>query len=128
MRNIILPFLVLFFFSTAFAQSVTVKTSEKQRSTFRWGSFYYSDALDHLEFNEMTETKDGFFKIGLMTNNGYTKKNYRTLHISKLDKSLQITEEFSIDLKDEETKSLQTPVALIKGTDKLHDVRQRFNG
>lgn len=126
MRNIILPLLVLFFFSTVSAQIVTVKTSEKQRSTFRWGSFYYSDALDHLEFNEMTETKDGFFKIGLMTNNGYTKKNYRTLHISKLDKSLQITEEFTIDLKDEETKSLQVPVALIKGTDKLHLICDRI--
>ena len=126
MRTIILPLLAMFFFSAASAQILTVKTSEKQRSTFRWGDFYYSDALDHHSFNEMTETKDGFFKIGLMTNEGYTKKNYRILHISKLDKSLQITEEFTIDLRDEETKSLQTPVALIKGTDKLHLVCDRI--
>ncbi|MBC7938084.1 MAG: hypothetical protein H7Y86_22265, partial [Rhizobacter sp.] len=126
MRTIILLFLALFFFRTASAQLMTVKTSEKQKSTFRWGGFYYSDALDHLEFNEMTEIKNGFFKIGLVANEGYIKKNYRILHISKLDKSLQITEEFTIDLKDEATKEIQVPVALIKGTDKLHLICDRI--
>lgn len=127
MRNVILPFLALFLISTASAQLMRVKNSEKQKSSFRYGAFYYADALDHFEFNEMTETKDGFFKLGLVANEGYIKKNYRVLHISKLDKSLQITEEFSIDLKDEQTKALQVPVALIKGKDKLHLVCDRVS-
>jgi hypothetical protein len=118
----------------SFAQMASVLTVDPQKSSFKTlGTglnldMYRADNIRYPQFHEMIETSDGYFKVGLNSNSGYQKKTNLSIHVIKLDKGLQIVDEFNIELDVKDNKSELRPFALYRNGNKIELIGNNVNG
>lgn len=91
---------------SSLSQLVSVQTVDPQKSTFKTlgtglnlNTYYDDDNIRYYQFHDVIECEDGFYKVGLSNNSGYQKKKNLSIHVIKMDKALQISREFDIELK-----------------------------
>ena len=111
---------------SSIAQLTTVQTLEPQKSSFKTigtglnlNTYYDEDNIRYYQFHDVVECDDGFYKIGLNSNTGYQKKKNLSIHVIKMDKSLQISREFDIELKTQQNNGHVTPFALYRNGNKI---------
>ncbi|MEO5893151.1 MAG: hypothetical protein ABIQ31_23070 [Ferruginibacter sp.] len=108
------------------AQLATVRTVEPQKSSFKTigtglnlDTYYDDDHIRYYQFHDVVECADGFYKVGINNNSGYQKKKNLFIHVIKMDKDLQISREFDIEMKIAQNNSHVTPFALYRNGNKI---------
>lgn len=120
---------------SSIAQLATVQTTEPQKSSFKTigtglnlDTYYDDNHIRYYQFHDVVECEDGFYKVGLNSNTGYQKKKNLSIHIIKLDKNLQITREFDIELKSQQNNGHVTAFALYRNGNKIELLANNRNG
>ena len=120
---------------SSIAQLATVQTTEPQKSSFKTigtglnlDTYYDDNHIRYYQFHDVVECEDGFYKVGLNNNTGYQKKKNLSIHIIKLDKNLQITREFDIELKSQQNNGHVTAFALYRNGNKIELLANNRNG
>ena len=125
-KKITLMALLPFICFSSISQLVSVKTVDPQKSTFKTlgtglnlNTYYDDDNIRYYQFHDVIECVDGFYKVGLSNNSGYQKKKNLSIHVIKMDKALQISREFDIELKSQQNSAHVTPFALYRNGNRI---------